>query len=501
MATWNNGWLDWRLAMPSHVVDITMFALLVFLTDGYTSPFFTHFIFIILSATIRWGWLETALTALAVILLFFASGMVALYLAEGHLEIQRLVMRVSYLVVLSMILIWIGVNQRPVRFRQSRMLLEYQADTDRSALPVRAILEFVRNSTGARQALFLWWESEEPWINVAELDGNSLRQHRSGPDSLALPIDEEFAKWPFLFNLRTQKALISPSRSGRRIVPLQTAVDPRLAALFCMEEGLVLPFRTKECEGYIFALDVPGLCADDLAIGYNVAREASMALERLAMLRQSEESAEARTRLSLSRDIHDGAVQLLAGVSFRLEAVLRSSLAGREIEPDIRLLQEELSREQRVLRNFITSLRNGKGSTTRVNIYPGLVDLTDRLSRQWGIRCQLVMPPRTIEAPAPIEHDLHQLIREAVANAVRHGDATSVDLSVAADEEGIHLNVADDGSGFKVQPSEDDDVQVSAKAGPWSLNERVKSLGGSLGVFSTGGGSRVMITLPIECTA
>jgi len=65
-ATWNNSWLDWRLAMPSHVLDIAMFALLVFLTDGYTSPFFTHFIFIILSATIRWGWLETALTALTV---------------------------------------------------------------------------------------------------------------------------------------------------------------------------------------------------------------------------------------------------------------------------------------------------------------------------------------------------------------------------------------------------------------------------------------------------
>jgi len=254
-ATWNNSWLDWRLAMPSHVLDIAMFALLVFLTDGYTSPFFTHFIFIILSATIRWGWRETALTALTVILLFFASGMVALYVGEGHLEIQRLVMRASYLIVLSMILIWIGVNQRPARSRQLRMLLEQQADTGGSALPVRAILEFVRSGTGARRALFFWWETEEPWINVAELSENSLKQDRFGPDSLALPIEEEFASWPFLFNLCTQKALISPNRSGRRIVPLQTAVNPRLAALFCMEEGMVLPFRTKEYEGYVFALD------------------------------------------------------------------------------------------------------------------------------------------------------------------------------------------------------------------------------------------------------
>ena len=61
--TWRNWWLDAKLAGPGHAIDIILFALLVLLTEGYTSPFFTFFTFLLLSAAIRWGWQSTALTA------------------------------------------------------------------------------------------------------------------------------------------------------------------------------------------------------------------------------------------------------------------------------------------------------------------------------------------------------------------------------------------------------------------------------------------------------
>ena len=64
-ATWSNWWLESRLAFPAHLVDMAVFAVIVFSTNGYTSPFFLVFILPLLSAAIRWGWRETALTALA----------------------------------------------------------------------------------------------------------------------------------------------------------------------------------------------------------------------------------------------------------------------------------------------------------------------------------------------------------------------------------------------------------------------------------------------------
>jgi hypothetical protein len=109
-ATWNNWWLDARLAGPVHAFDIAVFGLLVLLTEAYTSPFFTFFVFILLSAAIRWGWRETALTAILLALLYLVIG---LLVASAHatFELQRFVVRTGHLIILSLILIWFGINQ------------------------------------------------------------------------------------------------------------------------------------------------------------------------------------------------------------------------------------------------------------------------------------------------------------------------------------------------------------------------------------------------------
>src|SRR5690349_10332345 len=44
VATWNDWWADARLAGAAHALDLAMFTLMVLLTQGYTSPFFTFFV-------------------------------------------------------------------------------------------------------------------------------------------------------------------------------------------------------------------------------------------------------------------------------------------------------------------------------------------------------------------------------------------------------------------------------------------------------------------------
>jgi len=41
--TWRNWWLDARLSIPAHFVDMGLFTGIVFSTYGYTSPFFLFF--------------------------------------------------------------------------------------------------------------------------------------------------------------------------------------------------------------------------------------------------------------------------------------------------------------------------------------------------------------------------------------------------------------------------------------------------------------------------
>src|SRR6478672_7404934 len=112
-ATWTNWWLESRLAVPAHLVDMAVFAVIVFSTNGYTSPFFLVFILPLLSAAIRWGWRETALTAAALVLFYITAG---LLVAGSHVfELQRFVTRSGHLVILSAVLIWFGMHQQFTR--------------------------------------------------------------------------------------------------------------------------------------------------------------------------------------------------------------------------------------------------------------------------------------------------------------------------------------------------------------------------------------------------
>src|SRR5215218_8310644 len=109
LLVWNNWWRDARLAAPAHVVDVAVFMVMLYSTEGYTSPYFTFFIFILLSAAIRWGWKETAITAGAIIAIYFAAGL--MLGPSPEFEIERFIVRTGHLLIVSTILIWFGANQ------------------------------------------------------------------------------------------------------------------------------------------------------------------------------------------------------------------------------------------------------------------------------------------------------------------------------------------------------------------------------------------------------
>jgi signal transduction histidine kinase len=245
-------------------------------------------------------------------------------------------------------------------------------------------------------------------------------------------------------------------------------------------------------------MDIAGLSTDELAIGEHIADEVSSALHRASTIGLSEEAAETRTRLSLARDIHDSIIQLLAGTSFRLEGIRKSAEAGRSIEADVRALQQELSTEQRNLRTFIAELRSRDESKPPSILCNGIRGLLERMERQWNVACELARCPEDLKIASRLEHEVHQIVREAIANAVRHGKADHVSVSLDAGQTGLSLIVADNGTGF---PIEECNGGKAEGAGPWSLNERVHELGGTLALYSTGRGSRITISIPFGAMA
>ncbi len=84
------------------------------------------------------------------------------------------------------------------------------------------------------------------------------------------------------------------------------------------------------------------------------------------------------------------------------------------------------------------------------------------------------------------------MVREALSNAARHADATTVRIAATVDAGRLHLVVADDGAGF-------DTARVSTGRGLANIAERVAAMGGRLELVSTTGeGTSVELDVPLE---
>ena len=91
------------------------------------------------------------------------------------------------------------------------------------------------------------------------------------------------------------------------------------------------------------------------------------------------------------------------------------------------------------------------------------------------------------------------MLAEAVANAVRHGRASTVRVSIQKTRQEIVVTVRDDGHGFNGATfNYDDRALTEAGVGPFSLRERVRELGGLLGVKSSPAGVDLQIELPLS---
>lgn len=481
VATWNSWWADARLAGAAHTLDIAMFTLMVLLTHGYTSPFFTFFMFLLLSAAIRWGWKATALTAVLVTLLYLIAGLLGAK-AAADFDLQRFLVRTGHLVILSLILIWFGINQWRSRFSLSDRELLANPSLDYSPIEasLRAAVAAVRASRGA----FAWWEQGTDGKSAAILRGGELG---SVPLAIA-PLADASMDACFLYDLTKDRALCRKPGRGLHEFEARGAIDSTAADALALSGGLAIPVRTETGSGTLFLEGVPALSTDHLDLADQIATDIAAHMQRHALVRAAEDSAAARSRLSLARDLHDSVVQFLAGAAFRLEAMRRAQGSGADVGPEIDELKKLMLEEQGELRAFLSALRSGSRIALD-DLAKDLRGLTERLSKQWSVNCTFSSEPASVMIPTRLHLDAQQLIREAVANAVRHAGAKSISIRLAADADDMQLVFINDGAAY---PKSEDGGRM-----PKSLRERVEDGGGALDLSRGMGMTRLTIELPI----
>jgi signal transduction histidine kinase len=221
---------------------------------------------------------------------------------------------------------------------------------------------------------------------------------------------------------------------------------------------------------------------------YRSLEDRTAELERLQtrMVRQHEEE-----RNRLSRELHDETAQVLAALNMQL-GVLKEK--GDES------LAPALDRARGLVGEGIRSMR----SVTR-NLRPtalddlGLLSAMRALARdfqgQEALEVTFQAPARLPPLEGAAELALYRALQEALANSVRHGQCSRVEVTLAQRDGQVALEVVDDGVGF---PADDSRDLHRTRGGLAGIRERIAGVGGALDLENTsGGGARVHIRVPV----
>jgi signal transduction histidine kinase len=478
VAIWRNWWLDARLAVVTHLGDMAVFTAVVFSSNSTTSPFFLFFVLPLLSAAIRWSWRETALTATALIVLFMIA---ALFITGTEtLELERFILRAGNLLILTLLFMWFGINQRANR-------LFFRVDDESDGLEdhdslVRALALTIRVSQASGGALMIAPSGEEACEGV-RIAGDKPRAFSTNG-----PLVRYGGYSSFLFDVPNDRAITRQSQ-GHFHFAAASALLNLGEGQFLGEQGLVVEVRTGTLQGWLLLWGIPDLSTDFIDLGPELGRAVGAILDRRALLDAIEAGAAARTRLSLARDVHDGIVQFLAGAAIRVEAIKRASKGGAKVGGDLDELKRLLVEEQGEIRGFLLALRRDR-ELELAEAVAELRALAERLSQQWSVDCSVTGNDQHASIPIRLQLDLQQMLREAVANAVRHGGAKKIDVGLAVENDRLQVSVVDNGSGFQKKNGE-------AAAEPLSLKERVERANGSIRLVSEPGSTNILISLPL----
>jgi signal transduction histidine kinase len=214
-------------------------------------------------------------------------------------------------------------------------------------------------------------------------------------------------------------------------------------------------------------------------IAFGLLLAAAATSERRVRARQARSAALAERR-RVARDLHDGLAQDLAFIAAH---GLRIAEAMGEEHPVVVAARRALA----ISRNTISELSDPSGATAHESLEAVAQELRDRFDIAIAVDVDL-----DADLPPHAREHVTRITREAIVNAVRHGGARNVTVSLRNRSTGVALRVVDDGCG----------VGVEGEAAPEgfglsSMRERAAALGGRLSIRQARrGGTELEVVLP-----
>jgi two-component system NarL family sensor kinase len=223
--------------------------------------------------------------------------------------------------------------------------------------------------------------------------------------------------------------------------------------------------------------------------------ELSRSDEQRRVLLSTLVAAQENERRQIAGDIHDGAIQSMTATSLRLQALRRRLVDEKQLDA-ARHLEQSLAGSIGHLRSLLFDLDppalDSQGLCTAVRMH------LDQHAREDPFAAVLECSVPTMPENRTTRTIAYRIIQEALANVRKHAKASRVVVSIAAQDAGCLISVADNGVGLA--PS--GPVRTLGHLGMDSMRQRVEVGGGWFRIDGPAGvGTRVQFWLPDRAAA
>jgi signal transduction histidine kinase len=235
----------------------------------------------------------------------------------------------------------------------------------------------------------------------------------------------------------------------------------------------------------------------DVRLLQQLAHSVVIAIENAMLYKQVRSMTAIEERRWLAREMHDDLAQGLGLI--HIQATVTEDLLSNgkidQAKESLKQVKEIANRSYTDVREAIFSLRTVVSPDTR--FLSTLQDYLSDYQRHYGVETSLDADDESaVQFSDEVGAQVSYIIKEAVTNARKHGDAKRVDVSIVREDCGSVITIKDDGFGFDPLTISREDAQ---HMGLQIMRERAWSVGGELEVHSgEGEGTNVTLCVPVD---
>ena len=219
----------------------------------------------------------------------------------------------------------------------------------------------------------------------------------------------------------------------------------------------------------------------------------AMARERELQVRLMEQREEKRVRIA--RNLHDGPLQDIIGLSFTIEEMMWSDQPKLDTQ-GLHTIRESLLKLTGELRSVCNELR--PPTTIRFGLAKAIQYHCEEIKAKiphLTIHLELVEDGQSI--PKTISTSLFRIYQECMNNVIRHAQASVVQVRLLLDQNSVSLEVQDNGIGFHL-PQDWLELARQGHLGLVGMRERAEAEGGEIRIRS-GNPSGTTIQVKVPC--